>query len=64
MVHTLYPLFYSMLSTGALIIILFAQLQRLQNENHPVNYGVLKTLTITTLIMWSVTAYIYIIYAG
>ena len=62
--HALYPLIWSCMTTIVTFTILFAQLQRKQVEGTPINFGVLKLLTMLCVVMWAGTGVVALYYHG
>jgi len=58
----LYPIGYSFMSTMTFLTILFAQLQRKEKENHPINWSVLKVISFLTAFAWTGTVVVFLIY--
>lgn len=63
MYHSIYLIGYALMATVAFLIILHAQYERKQKEGVPINFGIIKILSILSLTMWSGAAAVALYYS-
>jgi len=61
--HTLYPMFYALTALVSTGVIGFAMRTRYIRDGAPVNWGLLKALSGVTVVLWSSTAFVAVLYA-